>query len=446
MPRGSPFPAQRARAASRPLPTRATPLAPRSAPHSPARPRERASGASCPIPRSSDGRRRPRLLDCALPTSRARAPRPANPRDRSCDQHASDSSCSCSAAPGRAVLGPGRARSPTARRARGRGLRASGPERLQPHRRGPRRTAADPRLPAAAALRAAAARRLRTAYGGDSPRPAAFDCSGLVRYVFGHFGLDLPHSSYADYGLGDAASRAARSAPGDLVFFDGLGHVGLYVGSRPLHPRAALRDDRADHEPERPVVPVALRRARAASSTRSGRPRRAASSARAGRAVRQAGRVARPVGRREVAARRGCRPAARRSARSFQRIALPEPHRPVDAGRRERAPVGAEGDGLERSRRRPSEARPSGGGCRRPRAAPSRRAGAGERPPVGAEGDGGQSSRRCPVRSRVRQRVAELPSVRTSQSRTVPSLAGGGERAPVRAERDAEHADAFAGP
>jgi len=66
-------------------------------------------------------------------------------------------------------------------------------------------------------------------YGGDSPG-SGFDCSGLVRYVFGHFGLDLPHSSYADFGLGRDVGRGSLR-PGDLVFFDGLGHVGLYVGA-----------------------------------------------------------------------------------------------------------------------------------------------------------------------------------------------------------------------
>jgi cell wall-associated NlpC family hydrolase len=66
-------------------------------------------------------------------------------------------------------------------------------------------------------------------YGGDSPS-SGFDCSGLVRYVFGHFGLSLPHSSYADFGVGRHVARAALR-PGDLVFFDGLGHVGMYVGA-----------------------------------------------------------------------------------------------------------------------------------------------------------------------------------------------------------------------
>jgi cell wall-associated NlpC family hydrolase len=65
-------------------------------------------------------------------------------------------------------------------------------------------------------------------WGGDSPR-SGFDCSGFVRYVYGHFGLSLPHSSYADFGLGRRVGRGSLR-PGDLVFFDGVGHVGMYVG------------------------------------------------------------------------------------------------------------------------------------------------------------------------------------------------------------------------
>jgi peptidoglycan DL-endopeptidase CwlO len=69
----------------------------------------------------------------------------------------------------------------------------------------------------------------RYVYGGSSPR-SGFDCSGLVRYVYGHFGISLPHSSYAQF---DQGRRIGRSAlrPGDLVFFDGLGHVGMYIGN-----------------------------------------------------------------------------------------------------------------------------------------------------------------------------------------------------------------------
>jgi hypothetical protein len=65
-------------------------------------------------------------------------------------------------------------------------------------------------------------------WGGDSPG-GGFDCSGFVRYVYAHFGLSLPHSSYGDFGLGRRVSRGSLR-PGDLVFFDGVGHVGMYVG------------------------------------------------------------------------------------------------------------------------------------------------------------------------------------------------------------------------
>jgi cell wall-associated NlpC family hydrolase len=65
-------------------------------------------------------------------------------------------------------------------------------------------------------------------WGGSGP--GGFDCSGLVRYVYKRFGIDLPHSSYADFGLGRRVGSRRALKPGDLVFFSGLGHVGLYVG------------------------------------------------------------------------------------------------------------------------------------------------------------------------------------------------------------------------
>jgi cell wall-associated NlpC family hydrolase len=65
-------------------------------------------------------------------------------------------------------------------------------------------------------------------YGGSSPR-SGFDCSGLTRFVYAHFGIALPHYSGAQFGMGRRISRAGLR-PGDLVFFQGLGHVGMYVG------------------------------------------------------------------------------------------------------------------------------------------------------------------------------------------------------------------------
>jgi hypothetical protein len=64
-------------------------------------------------------------------------------------------------------------------------------------------------------------------WGGSTP--AGFDCSGFVRYVYQHFGFDLPHSTYADWDLGRHIARSDLR-PGDIVFF-GLGHVGLWLGN-----------------------------------------------------------------------------------------------------------------------------------------------------------------------------------------------------------------------
>jgi peptidoglycan DL-endopeptidase CwlO len=65
-------------------------------------------------------------------------------------------------------------------------------------------------------------------YGGTSPG-SGFDCSGFTRFVYAHFGIVLPHWSGSQFGAGRRVSRAGLR-PGDLVFFDGLGHVGIYVG------------------------------------------------------------------------------------------------------------------------------------------------------------------------------------------------------------------------
>jgi peptidoglycan DL-endopeptidase CwlO len=64
-------------------------------------------------------------------------------------------------------------------------------------------------------------------WGGASP--SGFDCSGLTMYVYGQLGVSLPHNAAAQYGMGTPVPRDALE-PGDLVFFDGLGHVGIYVG------------------------------------------------------------------------------------------------------------------------------------------------------------------------------------------------------------------------
>ena len=52
----------------------------------------------------------------------------------------------------------------------------------------------------------------------------------------------LPHNSYALYGEGRRVA-AARMEPGDVLFFEGLGHVGLYLGrGRMVHAPQTGRD------------------------------------------------------------------------------------------------------------------------------------------------------------------------------------------------------------
>lgn len=77
-------------------------------------------------------------------------------------------------------------------------------------------------------------------WGGESP--SGFDCSGLVRWSYLRIGIDLPHSSYA---LASSGRKVARGhlQPGDVLVFDGEGHVGLYVGrGRMVHAPYSGRD------------------------------------------------------------------------------------------------------------------------------------------------------------------------------------------------------------
>jgi cell wall-associated NlpC family hydrolase len=71
--------------------------------------------------------------------------------------------------------------------------------------------------------------QLGKAYVWGAAGPDVFDCSGLVVYAYGQMGVSLPHSSYALWNAGVYVSQD-QLQPGDLVFFDGLGHVGIYIG------------------------------------------------------------------------------------------------------------------------------------------------------------------------------------------------------------------------
>jgi len=73
------------------------------------------------------------------------------------------------------------------------------------------------------------------AWGGSSPD--GFDCSGFVLYVYSHVGVALPHNAAKQFRYGAPITRE-RLQPGDVVFFDGLHHAGIYLGDgRFIHAR-----------------------------------------------------------------------------------------------------------------------------------------------------------------------------------------------------------------
>lgn len=66
-------------------------------------------------------------------------------------------------------------------------------------------------------------------WGGTTP--SGFDCSGLVQYVYKHFGIDIPRTTYEQVKVGQTIPLE-QLQPGDLLFFGGsdIHHVGIYVG------------------------------------------------------------------------------------------------------------------------------------------------------------------------------------------------------------------------
>jgi cell wall-associated NlpC family hydrolase len=76
-------------------------------------------------------------------------------------------------------------------------------------------------------------RYLGTPYVWGGASPSGFDCSGFTMYVYAQVGVSLPHSAAGQYAMGSPVARS-ELAPGDLVFFNGLGHVGLYIGGNQM--------------------------------------------------------------------------------------------------------------------------------------------------------------------------------------------------------------------
>lgn len=104
------------------------------------------------------------------------------------------------------------------------------------------------------------------AQGADT---VGFDCSSFMQYIFGHFGVFLPRTTYDQVKCGVAVS-AQDAMPGDLLFFDGPpsapGHVGMYLGDGQMieapHTGASVRVRQVD-----PASAVAIRRVMNAKGT-----------------------------------------------------------------------------------------------------------------------------------------------------------------------------------
>ena len=100
-----------------------------------------------------------------------------------------------------------------------------------------------------------ALRQLGTPYVWAGTSPATgFDCSGFVRFVFGRFAVEMPHSTSLLIGVGRPVPRT-QARPGDIIIFTGTaagstspGHAGIVIsnlGETPLrfvHASSARRE------------------------------------------------------------------------------------------------------------------------------------------------------------------------------------------------------------
>jgi cell wall-associated NlpC family hydrolase len=66
-------------------------------------------------------------------------------------------------------------------------------------------------------------------YGGTGPCHMGFDCSGLVQAAWAAAGVQLPRDTYEDWAALPHIPVASIE-PGDLLIYDGEGHVAMYVG------------------------------------------------------------------------------------------------------------------------------------------------------------------------------------------------------------------------
>ncbi|MEU6408020.1 C40 family peptidase [Microbispora sp. NPDC046933] len=67
-------------------------------------------------------------------------------------------------------------------------------------------------------------------WGATGPR--AFDCSGLVQFAWRKAGVKLPRTTWSMLDAVKKKVSLAHLKPGDLIFTNGGGHVGMYIGHK----------------------------------------------------------------------------------------------------------------------------------------------------------------------------------------------------------------------
>jgi peptidoglycan DL-endopeptidase CwlO len=67
-------------------------------------------------------------------------------------------------------------------------------------------------------------------YGATGPCADGFDCSGLVQAAWASAGVSIPRDTYEQWA---ALPHIPESdiVPGDLLYYNGIGHVAMYVGN-----------------------------------------------------------------------------------------------------------------------------------------------------------------------------------------------------------------------
>jgi cell wall-associated NlpC family hydrolase len=67
-------------------------------------------------------------------------------------------------------------------------------------------------------------------YGATGPCGSGFDCSGLALAAWGSAGVIIPRTTYDQWAQLPHISLSALE-PGDLILYDGEGHVAVYIGN-----------------------------------------------------------------------------------------------------------------------------------------------------------------------------------------------------------------------